>query len=144
MPSSASNGTQTSLHENLTPWSIFLFADYFFQNTWETRDKYGIILSNKDIYISIILCFTTSKVEKYKENLSPSEYIFIPAGTWWIFTKDTLILIRRWNIHEIERSKLPWFSPKYLWKLDQPLFEELLSKFRNSPEISNHHKWLFT
>lgn len=142
MLSSASDSTEALLHEKLLPWSIFLFADYFFQNTWETRDKYGIILSNKDIYISIILCFTTSKIDKYKANLSPAEYVFIPMGTWWIFTKDTLILIRRWNIHEIERDKLPWFSPKYLWKLDTALFEELLSKFKDSPEISNHLKWL--
>lgn len=136
------NNTNASLHVTLQPWSIFLFSDYLFQNTWETRDKYGIILSDKDTYYSIIICFTTSKIDKYKEKLSPADYVFIPSGTWWIFTKDTLILVKTWNIHKIERDKFPVLSPKFLGNLNKTFFSELLEKFKSSNEISNFYKQL--
>ena len=142
LSSVSDNDTNTSLHVVLQPWSIFLFPDYLFQNTWETRDKYGDILSDKDTYYSIIICFTTSKIDKYKEKLSPTDYVFIPSGTWWIFIKDTLILVKTWNIHKIERDKFPALSPKFLGNLDNALFSELLEKFKSSTEISNFLKWL--
>jgi hypothetical protein len=129
------------LHDKLQAWSIFFVSDFLFEKTGEKRDKYSIILSNNSMFYAILICYTTSKVDKYVEILTEDDYVFIPQNTW-PFNKNTLILIQNSNIHTIERDQFLNLTTNYLWMLDKDIFQEVIEKFKLSDRISNFTKWL--
>jgi hypothetical protein len=129
--------------------SVWFYRQFNFPNTWETRDKFIVVLNPQAANGNAYFVLPTSQVQKLLGcKLLVDDCVVVPQGVVAFFTVETAIRVS--NIHfrgaaEIRHAyiNLP-FSRRmeYKGQLPQSIFDEIRVLIKASKRISPKLKGL--
>ena len=118
---------------------IIFIRDYRFHSTWETRDKFFIVLSDTEKYLDVIFVFTTSKTDKYSP-LPEESKVIIPLGTFEFFPKETIVVVH--NIHQVDRKEFESYAQENKGIIPAHLLSQIIEKVKKSTLVKPYIKRL--